>query len=143
MNTRAVRFIEHSIPIVLTMLAVAIAVLEVVVAVKFQFPVQVKIFDIGFLWLLNLELPEPVTFFASQAGAALWLAMAIGYWVEVFKNKTQKLTAIEITVFTSLAAVPVWGAIVGQFAFSVWLNAGMWVLAAINGARVTNGFAEQ
>lgn len=143
MNTRAVSFIEHSVPIVLTVLAVAVAVLEVVVAVKFQFPVQVKILDIGFLWLLNLELPEPVTFFASQAGAALWLAMAIGYWVEVFKNKTQKLTAIEITVFTSLAAVPVWGAIVGPFAFSVWLNAGMWVFASINGARVTNGFAEQ
>lgn len=142
MSARAISFIKCFVSVFLAVLAVSIAVLEVIVAVKFQFPVEIKVLDMGFLWLLNLELPEAVTAFAMWAGAALWLTIAINFWVEVFKNKTQKLNATEITAFTTITAVPVWGAISGPFALAVWLNAGMWILAAISAAQVANDFAE-
>lgn len=141
MNVRAISFINSVRPLFLAVFTVAIAVLEVVVAVKFQFPVQVKIQDIGLLWLLNLDLPDAVNVFAAWIGATPWIAMDIAFWVEIFRGKPQKLTVAEIIVFTSMAAVPVWGAIVGPFSVSVWLNAGMWVFASINGARVNKDFS--
>jgi len=142
MNARAISFVKCFVSVFLAALAVSIAVLEIVVAVKFQFPVEVKVLDMGFLWLLNLELPEEATTCAMWAGAALWLTIAVNFWVEVFKNKNQKLNATEITAFTAIAAVPVWGAIAGPFALAVWLNAGMWILAAISVAQVANDSAE-
>ena len=140
MSARAISFVKCFVSVFLATLAVFIAVLEVVVAVKFQFPAEVKVLDMGFLWLLNLELPEVVTTCAMWAGAALWLTIAVNFWVEVFKKKTQKLNATEITAFTAIAAVPVWGAIAGPFAFAVWLNAGMWILAAVGFAENTKDF---
>ena len=81
MNARAISFVKCFVSVFLAALAVSIAVLEVVVAVKFQFPVEVKVLDMGFLWLLNLELPEEATTCAMWAGAALRLTKNVKFFV--------------------------------------------------------------
>lgn len=136
MGAHAISLIKFLVSVLMAVFAAVVALLEVVVAIKFQFATNL-ILDTG-LWILNLELPEEINLYAAWMGAALWILVDVNFLVEVIKNVPRKLNATEITAFTAIAAIPAWGAVDEPFALSIWLNVALWVLAAIGAASATN-----
>src|SRR3990167_7884906 len=128
MSARKVSSMRCLVRVLFIALVASVAVIEVLVAVKFQ---EIELLNFGFPWVLNFELPEAVTTFAMSVGAILWLTLVVAIWTETYKKSNYGLTIVEAMVVTFVAAFPVYGIIAGPFVFTLWLNAILWCFAPI------------
>lgn len=111
-----------------TAIIVAIAALELAVAVQFQFRDQV--FYFGFPWPMDSELPGWATIFAMWCGAAMWLLATYVGWTGISRKSGGGLL-VAVMAMTFSAAASIVGAFAGIPAFAVWPNAIIWIAVTI------------